>query len=127
MDKTVTMFFNNGTKHLINPNVYINSKIVEKVDEFCYLGVTWDLTNIQNYIKKLKNTLRFDLVNFRYIRGLITTEATDLYLNSMILTHFQYCMSNLSHCCKKVKEPLESLYNYGVKINDKKSRPYHHY
>lgn len=49
-----------------------------------------------------------------------------MYLNSMIMSRFLYCMTSWSQACKTVLEPVHSLYKQAIKIHDKKHRRYHH-
>ena len=52
------------------------------MDAFKYLGVTLDQTlNFKNHVKKLNNTLKFNLINYRHIRNSLTVEASHTYLN----------------------------------------------
>ena len=59
------------------------------VEQFKYLGVTLDPTlSFKGHVKKLSNTLKHNLANFRYIRNSLTIEASSTYLNAMIISHF---------------------------------------
>lgn len=121
------MYFTNRSKRLNYPNIFIEGKEIKNVDEFTYLGLTLDSDlNFKKHVKKLRNKLKFNIANFRYIRGSLTTEASHLYLHSMIFSHFMYCMTSWSQGCKTALRPLESVYKQALKIHDKKSRKHHH-
>ena len=56
----------------------------KNVDEFQYSGVTLDQTlkkkkKKKNHVKKLSNTLKFDLRNYRHTRNFFTVEASHTY------------------------------------------------
>ncbi|KAG5850349.1 hypothetical protein ANANG_G00081360, partial [Anguilla anguilla] len=109
------------------PDICVNGQIIKNVDEFKYLGVTLDPTlDFKKHIKKMDNTLKFNLANFRHVRNSLTVEASKTYLNAMILSHFSYCMSSWSQANKTALRPLKSLYKSALKIHDKKTRQYHH-
>lgn len=80
----------------------------------------------KKHIKKLTNTIKFNMAQFRYIRNSFTIEASGAYLNAMIVPHFRYCMTSWSQATKTARKPLESLYKSSLKIHDKKSRRFHH-
>ena len=121
------MFFAN--RHALKdcPNVSVNGQIIKNVDRFRYLGVTLDPTlSFKHHVKKLGNTLKLNLANFRYIRHSLTVEASSMYLNAMIIPHFLYCMTSWFQSNKTILKPLESIYKTALKIHDKKPRRYHH-
>ena len=127
LEKTVTMFFTK--RHILKdcPNVSVNGQTIDNVDIFKYLGVTLDPTlSFKKHVKKLRNTLNFNLANFRYIRNSLTVEASSMYLNAMIIPHLLYCITSWSQSNKTVLKSLESLYKSALKIHDKKPRRYHH-
>lgn len=127
VEKTVTMFFTNRFILKTYPEILVNGQLIKHVDKFKYLGVILDSTlSFKGHVKKLCNKLKFNLVNFRYIRNSLTTEASSTYLNAMIIPHFLYCITSWSQACKTVIKPLESLYKNCLKIHDKKTRYYHH-
>lgn len=118
-EKTVTMFFKNRFKLKECPEVLVNGHAIKNVDEFKYLGVTLDPTlSFKQHVKRLSNTLKFNLINYRYIRNSLTIEASNNYLSAMIVPHFLYCMTSWSQAGKTVLRPLESLYKTALKIHD---------
>lgn len=58
-------------------------------------------------------------MNYEYIRNSLTTEASNTYLNFMIVPHLLYCMSRWSQACRTSLKPLESLNKRALKIHDK--------
>lgn len=127
LEKTVTMFFTNRLTLKECTDISVNGQTINNVDKFKYLGVSLDPTlSFKNHVKKLRNTLKFNLANFRYIRNSLTVEASSMYLNAMIIPHFLYCITSWSQSNKTVLKPLESLYKSALKIHDKKPRRYHH-
>ena len=81
------------------------------MEELNYLGVTFDPTlNFKKHIKRLRNTIKFNLANNRFIRNSLTVEASNTYLNTMILSHFSYCLTSWSQAGKTTLRPPELLY-----------------
>lgn len=69
--------------------------------------------------------MKYNPTNFRHIRNLLTLEASNTFLNAMILLHVFYCMSCWSQTGKTVLRPLEPLYKQALKILDRKSQRYY--
>ncbi len=63
--KTVCMMFSKWPTEATHSNVYLNGKELGLVKEFKYLGVVLDppLT-FKNHVKKISNTIKFNLQNF---------------------------------------------------------------
>lgn len=109
--KTVSMYFTNRNELRDCPDICVNGQNIKNVHEFKYLGVTLDLTlNFKKHVKKLANSLKYNIANYRHIRNSLTTEASSTYLNAMILSHLSYCMTSWSQAGKSTLRPLESLY-----------------
>lgn len=72
------------------------------------------------------NRLKFNLANFRHIRNNLTTEASKLYFNAMILSHMNYCLTSWTQTGRTTLKPVERLYKQALKTLDKKSNSYHH-
>uniref|UniRef100_A0A3P8TK54 Reverse transcriptase domain-containing protein n=1 Tax=Amphiprion percula TaxID=161767 RepID=A0A3P8TK54_AMPPE len=126
VEKTVSMFFTKSFKLQNCPKVMIEGQPIQNVEQYKYLGVSLDPNlNFKKHIKRLTNTLKFNLSTYRYIRNSLTTEASYVYLNAMILPHLRYYMTTWSQACVTTLKPLESLYKT-LKIHDKKPRIYHH-
>jgi hypothetical protein len=127
LDKTVSMFFRNRSKIQIYPNILIEGQIISNQEQVKYLGVILEPNlGFKKHIKKLSNTIKFNMAQFRYIRNSLTIEASGVYLNAMIVPHFRYCMTSWSQATKTALKPLESLYKTSLKIHDQKSRRFHH-
>jgi len=120
------MFFRNRSKIQIYPNILIEGQIISNQEQVKYLGVILEPNLGFKNIKKLSNTIKFNMAQFRYIRNCLTIEATGVYLNAMIVPHFRYCMTSWSQATKTALKPLESLYKTSLKIHDQKSRRFHH-
>lgn len=127
VEKTVSMFFSNKRKLHLTQQIQVNGQIIKNVKETKYLGLTLDSNlGFKSHIKKLGNKLKFNLMNYKHIRNSLTTEASNIYFNAMIVPHLLYCMSSWSQACKTSLKLLESLYKRAIKIHDKKPRQYHH-
>jgi len=87
VEKTVTMFFTNRSKVNTYPEVLVNGQYIKHVDRFKYLGVTLVSTlSFKGHVKNMCNKLKFNLVNYRYIRNSLTTVASSTDLNAMIIS-----------------------------------------
>lgn len=127
VDKTVSMFFSNKRKLQVTQEIQVNGQTIKNVKETKYLGLILDSNlGFKSHIKNLSNKLKFNLMNYKHIRNSLTTEASNIYLNTMIVPHLLYCMSSWSQACKTSLKLLESLYKRAIKIHDKKPRQYHH-
>lgn len=127
VDKTVSMLFSNKHKLQQTLEIQVNGQKIKNVNEIKYLGLILDSNlGFKSHIKNLGNKVKFNLMNYKHIRNSLSTEASNTYLNTMIVPHFLYCMSSWSQACKTSLKPLESLYKRAIKIHDKKSRLYHH-
>ena len=121
------MYFSNARKHNERPNIFVNGHRINNVDEFKYLGVILDSTlTFRKHIKKMCNTLRYHLANFRFIRNALSTVAAKAYLHAMILSPILYCISSWSQASRMALNPVRSLYNQSLKVLDKKPRRHHH-
>lgn len=58
------------------------------------------------------------------IRCLLTLQK--IFLHSVILCHFNYCVTSWSQASQRAKRPLEVLYKQAIEVLDKKTRHYHH-
>ncbi len=79
----------------------------------------------KSHIKKVSNTINFNLQNFKQIRPFLTTGAAKTYLHCMILSHINYCFSNWSFTGITTLKPIEQLYKRALKVLDKKPCSYH--
>lgn len=127
VEKTVTMFFTNRCKLKTYPEIVVNGQKIKYVEQFKYLGVTLDPTlSFRGHVKKLSNTLKYNLVNFRHIRNSLTFGIKYMPKCNDHAPFFLYCITSWSQACKTVTKPLESLYKSSLKIHAKKPRHYHH-
>ena len=97
------------------------------VSEFKYLGIIIDSNlSFKRHVKKVINTVKFNLANFRHIRPYLTTEAAKLFMHAMIFSHISYCFTSWSQANATTLRPLESLYKNTLKTLDRKANSYHH-
>ncbi|KAJ0003141.1 hypothetical protein NQD34_018181 [Periophthalmus magnuspinnatus] len=95
--KTMCMFFSKSANRERDPVVMVDGQALQVVQEYKYLGVTMDSQlSFKKHIKNVRNKIKFHLVNFKHIRGNLTTEASKLYLNATILPHINYCLTSWS-------------------------------
>ena len=75
ISKTVCMYLSKRANTDSNPNVSVQGKTIEVVQEFKYLGITLDSQLIfKRQIKNIVNKIKFNLSNFRFIRNNLTLE-----------------------------------------------------
>ncbi len=100
---------------------------LEWVPQFKYLGVILDSNlTFKKHLKKVTNTINFNLRNFRQIRPYLTIEAAEAYLHCMIFSHMEYCFTNWSFVDVTTIKPIEQLFKRAIKIFDKKPNSFHH-
>ena len=110
-----------------NPHITVSGEKLQAVSEFKYLGVWMDSNlSFKTHTEKIGNRVKFNLANFRFIRNYMSTEAAKMYVHSMILTHFIYCITSWSQANSTTCKPLEALYKQTLKVLDKKPRLFHH-
>jgi len=108
-------------------NVFLNGAELELVPHFKYLGVILDSNlNFKKHIKKISNTVKFNLQNFKQIRPFLTINAAKSYLHCMIFSHIEYCFTNWSFACATNLKPIQQLYKRAIKVFDRKPNSYHH-
>lgn len=100
-----------------DPEVTVAGRTLSIVHEFKYLGIILDIQlTFKSQVKKVVNRIKLNLVNFRHIRSNLTTEASKLYINAMILSHMNYCMTSWT-----ALQSVETVYKRALKTMDNKS------
>ncbi len=94
---------------------------------FKYLGIILDSNlTFKKHVKKVANTIRYNLANFRHIRPYLTTEAAKLFMDAMIFSNISYCFTSWSQANVTNLKPIETLYKQTLQILDQKPISYHH-
>ena len=94
-NKTVCMFFSRNST-LPDPDIVVNGNSIQVVSEFKYLGITLDShLTFKKHVKKVTNTIKFNLANFRHIRPYLTTDAAKLFMHAMIFFSHNILLHNL--------------------------------
>ena len=125
--KTVCMLFSRQPTAGQQPSVMVGGERLEVVEYFKYLGVIFDSNlNFKQHVKKVKNTIKFNLSNFKHIRPFLTMETAKTYMHAMIFTHISYCYTTWSHTSESTLKPIKSLFKRTIKILDKKPIHYHY-
>lgn len=120
------MFFCKSKNSSAEPDVFVSGERLQVV-AVKYLGVLLDSRlSFKAQVKKVCNRVKFNISNFRFIRHYMSTEAANMYMHSMVLSHITYCLTTFSQANATTLKPLQSLYNQTLKILDKKSIRYHH-
>ncbi len=121
------MYLSKNRNQSLRPNVYVGGRLIKNVDHFKYLGVSVDPTlSFKKHIKKMCHVLKYNTANFCLIRNSLTTEAAKIYLNAMILSYIQYCVTCWSQANKTVLNPSRPLYGQAPKVPDWKPHQYYH-
>ena len=96
--KTVGMFFTKSYKPKKMPDIFVNGEKISIATDLKYLGVHLDQTlSFKKHIKKLCNSIKYNISSFRHIRNSLTTEASFMYFNALIISHIPYCLSQHSN------------------------------
>jgi len=115
--KTVGMYFAKSNKIKYVPNIYFNGQQITIVTEIKYLGVHLDQTlSFKKHIKRMTNSIKYNISIFKHIRNRLTIEAAFIYFNAMISSHITYCLSCWSQANETTIKPLRSVYNQALKV-----------
>lgn len=105
------MTFTKRPGQLDSLNISICGEVIEMVSQFKYLGNIMDSNlTFEKHVKKVVNTVKFNLQNFTQIRPFISTVAAKSYLHCMILSHIEYCFTIWSFAGATVLNPIAQLY-----------------
>lgn len=116
------MYFAKSNKVKNMPNICVNGQKLNIVTEIKYLGVHLDQTlSFKKHIKRMCNSIKYNISIFRHIRNSLTTEASFMYFNAMISPHITYCLSCWSQANENTLKPLRSVYNQALKVLDRKA------
>lgn len=128
VSKTVCMYFTKKTGiDTVDPDMMIHGTKIKTVQTFKYLGIIVDSKlNFKQHVKKVANTMKFNLSNFKFIRDNLTLESAKLYFNAMIVSHMTYCMTTWTLACKTTLKSIETIYKQALKTLDKKPKTHHH-
>lgn len=75
------MSFRKQTSNSPNPDVYVAGKKISIVTQYKYLGMVLDSNlTFKEHVKKVTQTIKLNLANFRYIRHSLNQEAAKLFL-----------------------------------------------
>lgn len=87
----------------------VNGEKIQIVSQYKYLGLITDsqLSFKAHIVKKKK--IKLNLANFRAIGNEMSTEAAKMHFNSMILSHFNYCLTSWSQASQNAKKNIESF------------------
>lgn len=125
--KSVCMFFSKSANKDPDPEVTVAGRTLSVVQEFKYLGIILDTQlTFKSQVKKVVNRIKFNLINFRHIRSNLTIEASKLYIDAMILSHMNYCMTSWTQTGRTALQSVETVYKRALKIMDNKSNSFHH-
>ena len=124
--KSVCMIFDKRPPNTDHSGVFLGGEELALVSEFRYLGVILDSTlSFRKHIKKVSNSVKYNLANFRQIRNSLTSSAALLFLHCMVFSHIDYCLTSWSLACTTALKPIESLYKKALKTLDKKPISFH--
>lgn len=125
--KTVCMTFSKRPVNVKQSGVFLGGEELELVTQFKYLGVILDSSlTFKNHVKKVSNTIKFNLQNFKQIRPFMTFDAAKAYLHCMILSHIEYCFTNWSFAGITILKPIEQLFKRAIKVLERKPYSHHH-
>ena len=106
------------TSNTVEPHILVLGQRLEIDKEVKYFGIVID--SYLTLIKKVRYRVKYNLANDRYIRNCMSTEATTMYMNAMIISHLIYCLTSRSQASSSTLRPLESLYKQTMKTLNKK-------
>ena len=120
------MIFAKRPPNIVHSGVFLGGGELALVSDFRYVGVILDSTlSFRKHIKKVSNSVKYNLANFRRIRNSLTSSAALMFLHCMILSHIDYCLTSWSLACTTALKPIESLYKKALKTLHKKPFSFH--
>lgn len=127
MKKTVCMYFTKSNSTSDNPGVFVAGEPIQVVSQFKCLGIILDSTlSFKKQVKRVTQTAKYNLSNFRFMRNCLTSTVALHYMNAMIISHLMYCMTIWTHAKSTTMKPILSLYKQALKVLDRKPHTYHH-
>ena len=95
LNKTVSMCFSIRKRcQLERFCVKIKAQEIQEVNEFKFLGVILDpQLRFDKHVKKIAKSVKSNLNCFKLIRQHIPTQAAQIFMHSMIFSHFSYCVT----------------------------------
>ncbi len=126
--KKVCMYFTKASSTSdTNPGVFVGGEPIQVVTEFKYHGIILDPTlPFKKQVKRVMQTAKYNLANFRYMRNCLTSTAAFLYMNAMIISNLTYCLTSWTHAKNTTLKPILSLYKQALKVPDRKPNTHHH-
>ena len=107
MKKTNTWFFILNKKNI--ENIFLNIKIqgtpIEKVFDFCFLGLTINENlNWKSHLNKISNKISRTLGVMTRLKYFLTTDILRTIYNSLILPHLNYCIMVWGFECQRIQK-----------------------
>ena len=88
------------------PKLTINNTNIERVDEFNYLGLMLNKhLNWKQHITKIANTISKTIGIINTLKYELPENTLLTIFNSLILTHFNYCMLAQGYDSKRIYKP----------------------
>ena len=125
MDKTKLMVFGNAKKvaELPNLNIVVNSKPLQTVTAYKYLGITLDgQLNYAKHVNRLISMVSLKLKQFRRMRSFLNNEAATMVYKNMILPIIEYGDIFTVGATNGNKKRLQILQNKGLRCALKADR-----
>ena len=91
--KSKFMLFHTPQKRAVIPNILINNKAIDVVDNFSFLGLTIDtFLNWNGHINKVANTISKSVGILQILKLYLPCDILLTIYNSLILPHFDYAI-----------------------------------
>jgi len=110
-----------GTRHMLEnfKNVYVhyNDDVVDRVNEYNYLGVTFDpLMSWSDHINQMSSSISKRCGIIRRIKHYIPRDTLIMLANALVMPNFDYCSSVWSNCSNELSNSLQILHNRLARI-----------
>jgi len=107
IEKTKYMIFHFKQKSIenIQLNIKIQDIAIEKVSDFCFLGLTINENlNWKSHLNKVSNKISRTLGVMNRLKHFLTTDTLRTIYNSLILPHLNYCILVWGFECKRIQK-----------------------
>ena len=117
LGKTELLFLPSKGCPLTDLSISIDNTTVVPSQTAKNLGVIFDnQLSFSVYITGTARSCRFSLYNIRKVRPLLTREATQLLVQSLVISHLDYCNVLLTGLPTSVIQPLQLIQNAAARL-----------
>uniref|UniRef100_A0A8C4X3N7 Reverse transcriptase domain-containing protein n=1 Tax=Erpetoichthys calabaricus TaxID=27687 RepID=A0A8C4X3N7_ERPCA len=115
--KTELLYIRGNSSPNLDLAISLDNSVIVPSKTARSLGVTLDEElSFSPHISNLSRSCRYLLYNIRRIRPFLTTEATQLLVQTLVISKLDYCNSLLSGLSLKATRPLQLIQNAAARL-----------